>query len=526
MYKCYKLFALLLAMLTVLSVLAGCKEQQGNGQDGNDEDESVHTCQSPCEECGGCKDFSCTKKACESKCLCEASDAYWYFPNVSREMAAIHINTADGNGWATRYTRESKLMGLIDYTDATVSTSSCEEEFKLNAVQAEVKVRGNYTLDYAKKPIRIKFKEKTGLLGLHEGEQYKNWVLLADWKDLSMMNNTVAFYLGNTILGSDGYYCTDFRNVEVYLNGEYWGVYLLVEQQEAKDGRVGLPSLPKNYTGNDIGYFFEYDAYYELENSMPDGDPTFVIDHRGIPAGSRGYTLKSDINAQSQLDFLQKHMNDVFFIAYQATRHQKYYKLKADGGVESAPEFTSAKEAIDAVIDLSSLVDTYILNEILCDLDVDWSSFYLSLDMSAEGNKKVTFEAPWDFDSSLGIINKKNCSDATSLYAARQANPWLQLVVGEDWFEDMVREKWAEIKAYDVPNGALTLIEAERTAYKNYYIKNYQRWSARVTYGNGELIPLLNTYCEIETAQSLAADYLTDWLTRRFAYLDHLWYDQ
>ncbi len=524
MKNLFRAIAATVAAVMLLPSLIAC-DTQPSGTEGDAP--PAHTCQSVCEVCQKCENPFCQKTACAQKCDCtpDENSAYGYFPNISTVMPAIHINTADGkNDWATRYNRNSKIMGQIDYVDATVSTLSCEEEYALKHVDAEVKVRGNYTLDYEKKPIRIKFKEKTNLLGLNDGEEYKNWVLLADWKDLSMMNNTVAFYLGNTILGSDGFYCTDFRNVEVYLNGVYWGVYLLVEQQEVKEGRASVPEVPKGYTGNDIGYFFEYDSYYDIENMMEDGDPTFVMNHQGLPAASQGYTVKSDINASSQIDFLRNYMNNVFFIAYQATYHDKYYKLTSDfGGVELAPEYTHAEEAVGAVINIKSLVDTYILNEILCDLDVDWSSFYISLDMTAEGDKRVTFEAPWDFDSSLGIINKGSCASPVGLYAASSANPWFKLVIEEDWFKELVREKWAEIEGSGILDGVLWVIEAEKETYKNYYIKNYERWPARVWYGNGEVIDQLNTYKDIKTAQGLAADYLEDWLIRRFAYLNSVW---
>ena len=171
-------------------------------------------------------------------------ELYGYLPVISQTMPVIHINTPDGsNAWATSYGRGDKLADRIEYVDATVTVGECEDEFVLTDAAAEVKVRGNYTLEYPKKPIRIKFSKKTNMLGLHDGEKYKNWVLLADYKDLSLSNNSVAFYLGNTILGSDGYYSSDFRNVEVYLNGQYWGVYLLVEQQEVKDGRTSVPEV-------------------------------------------------------------------------------------------------------------------------------------------------------------------------------------------------------------------------------------------------------------------------------------------
>lgn len=485
----------------------------------------AHKCESVCVSCGRCLDTECTESVCGTKCEGHAPtyDQYDYFPIISQIMPVIHINTEDGkNDWATMYNRNDKLAGNIEYVDATVSVSDCEEEYILSSLEAEVKVRGNYTLEYEKKPLRIKFKSKQSMLGLHDGEKYKNWVLLADWKDLSMTNNTVAFYLGNAILGSDGYYCTDFRNVEVYLNGQYWGVYLLVEQQEAKDGRSSVPEVEDDYTGNDIGYFFEYDGYYYDERNMPDGDPTFTMNHQGLPAGSNGYTVKSDINADSQLTFLQSYMNNLIYIAYQATKGN-YYKFDQNYNVVSASRDNSAKDIIGSVIDLQSLVDVYILNEIAKDLDVDWSSFYLSLNMTADGNKKLTFEAPWDFDSSFGLVNRDNCASTTGLYAANEANPWFQLVVGQDWFWDMVHEKWAKMKENGVLENALELIRLEKETYKDYYIKNYSKWSSRVWYGNDECVSQINSYRDISTAQGLAADYLTSWLIARITWLDSQW---
>ena len=498
-----------------------------------------HTCESVCEECGKCLDSFCTDSACDDKCDGHSEDAkaaaYGYMPIIRNEMAAIYINTPDGsNSWATSYNRNDKLAGRIDYVDATVSVDNCEEDYEMTDVAAEVKVRGNYTLDYPKDPIRIKFNKKANMLGLHDGEKYKNWVLLADWKDLSMSNNTVAFYLGNTILGSDGYYCTDFRNVEVYLNGQYWGMYLLVEQQEAKDGRSSVPEVPEEddvgYTGNDIGYFFEYDGYYTDEINMPNGagDPTFTMTY---PSGATyrsgiGYTIKSDIYADSQIEFLRTYMNNVYYIAFEATKGN-YYKFDENYNVVANTSAYSTKSVVASVIDIQSLVDVYILNEIACDLDVDWSSFYLSLNMTTEGNKKVTFEAPWDWDSCFGLRSDINnmVPNAQGMYVIeKKNNPWFELLSGQDWFWDMVRAKWAQMVENNLLENTINMVKAEKETYKDYYIKNFtEKWSSRVTGGNTECNATLQSFRDVNTAQGLAADFLIDWLTKRFTYLDKQW---
>lgn len=56
--------------------------------------------------------------------------------------------------------------------------------------KAQLKARGNWTLNYPKKTLRIKFEKKQNLLGLNGGREYKNWVLLAE--------NTLALIDGLT----------------------------------------------------------------------------------------------------------------------------------------------------------------------------------------------------------------------------------------------------------------------------------------------------------------------------------------
>ena len=117
------------------------------------------------------------------------------------------------------------------------------------------------------------------MLGLNDDAKCKSWVLLADWKDLSMLNNDLAFYFGKTILGSDGYFSSDFRRVNVYINGQYWGVYLLVEQQQVNEYRVDIAEPDDDNTGNDIGYLIEYDGYYTQEDITKGGDYTFEMNY-------------------------------------------------------------------------------------------------------------------------------------------------------------------------------------------------------------------------------------------------------
>ncbi|MBE6760492.1 MAG: hypothetical protein E7554_10510 [Ruminococcaceae bacterium] len=458
-------------------------------------------------------------------------------PVLNSSLPAVRINTADGEyDFITKPVREDKMADNIHYVDATVAVDNCDEEYVISPTDAQVKARGNWTLNYPKKPIRIKFSEKKGMLGMNEGREFKNWLLLADWKDLSMSHNYVALYLADGILGTDGYYVSDYMYVDVYINDHYWGMYLLVEQQEINDGRTTVTEGDKDYTGTDIGYMFEYDAYYRDERNMPNdsGDPTFEIDYglfagykSGKPhpdpyqaEGMHGYTMKSDIYDDAQLDFVANYTQCAYDIITRAIYKNEHYGFNEDYTAIVPIEGKSVKDTVSQVIELDSLVDMFLLNEIVMNPDIAWSSFYLCLDMSENGSKKLIFEAPWDYDSCFGIRISTFTSPGTEtnqgMYCERTNNPWLRIFADQDWFMDMVADKWNEVKAAGLFDNTLALIEQQRTVLADNYAQNYHRWMDRVFYGNEELIPELNK-CK---NQREASEFLTEWLTGRLEYLD------
>ena len=404
------------------------------------------------------------------------AEAYGYKEHISEVMPRIDVTTADGsNEFATKYNRNDKLAGKIDYVDCTITTSNCDEDYILNEVVCEIKVRGNYTLNYAKKPFRLKFDKKQKMFGLNDNAKAKSWVLLADWKDRSLSNNATNFFLGNTILASDGYYSSDYRHVEVYLNGKYWGVYLLAEQQQLNEYRIDLTEPEDDYEGTDIGYLLEYDNKYIHEDPEKGGDYTFEVDYNNgakikkydgssYVADMKGFSIKSDITSTNQVNFIKSFINNVYNIMYNAAYNNEAYSFNESFTEIYKNDLISAREAIENVVDVQSLVDTYIISEIACDADVAKSSFYMDCSFEEGNFKKLTFEAPWDYDSAYGI-KSNTCNSGEGLFAANSVNPWLTTLINLDWFRDMVKEKWTEIVQYKVLERSIAQIETISTTY-------------------------------------------------------------
>ena len=74
----------------------------------------------------------------------------------------------------------------------------------------------------------------------------KDWLLLTYWHDFSILRNNSGLYLGQILYKKTGLYGSDFINLEVYINREYWGVYLLCEQNEIALGRVDIDKVYRN----------------------------------------------------------------------------------------------------------------------------------------------------------------------------------------------------------------------------------------------------------------------------------------
>lgn len=476
--------------------------------------------------------------------------------DTAKEMPVVNIQTknTDSLDFVTKpvtrlvaeriatWTPNYRMPPEPYYEDCTVSVTDGGKTV-LEPTNASVKVRGNWTTSYNKKPLRIKFETKQNMAGLNGGNEYKNWLLLAEYKDFSMLRNRTAFQLAEDILGSDGYYSSDSRLVEVNINGEYWGVYLLAEYQQINGGRVDITETEKDYIGTDIGYFLEYDGYYYAEAPLQsfkvnyhNDAPLASCDGSGRTAtptaGGKnivGVTIKSDIYSQAQHDFIERFVNNVYNIMYEAAYNDKAFVMSEDYSAISEASDITPREAVERVVDVRSLVDSYIMAELTCDADIYWSSFFMDADFGSHGEKKLRFEAPWDFDSAFG--NKDRCADGSGFYAGNiifdvdgnfeeMINPWLMVLVNEEWFNDLVKQRWSEIADSGAFERAYELINSETESYSAAFDKNYQKWD---NIKHNDAANELSWQAKQCRSQRDAAEYLERWLRSRVEFLNSQW---
>lgn len=118
-----------------------------------------------------------------------------------------------------------------------------------------IRIRGNTSLAMPKRSFKATFTDKVTLLDMPEN---RDWALLANYGDKTLVKNYTAFKLSEW-LGMA--YSPRSRFVELFLNGNYRGVYQLCETIKVGKNRVNIPD-------NQDSYLVEVDRKYRDDESV------------------------------------------------------------------------------------------------------------------------------------------------------------------------------------------------------------------------------------------------------------------
>ena len=362
---------------------------------------------------------------------------------AGKEHPCIHIVTEEGQPVLSRET----------YVPATITVFNCDEAYELTA-ECGIRVRGNSTAEQGEeKPYRIRFEKKQNMLGLHNGLKYRNWVLLRTYWHLCP--DYMGFRLAETIFEGK-YYSSDCMFVNLYLNGKDLGIYLLCEQNQAARDRMDVYEPEEGETRTEIGYLLEMDNYPDDEHpGFGIGEKPYVEDIAGRKRVVKGtyYAIKSDVQDEKQEQYIEKWLNGVYSVLYEAAANGEAVRL--DEELRPVPaENLTAFEAVNELLDLESLADMLILEELVQNYDVGAGSFYMAIDFSADSRyKKLTFLGPWDL--SWGYIEPPDGGFYAGTFQNHiqgmdNSNPWFVLAMKLEGFRSIVRERWKALSGSGV----------------------------------------------------------------------------
>ena len=124
-----------------------------------------------------------------------------------------------------------------------------------------IEFRGSTSQGFPKKPYGLETQDSAGENIQFLGMPTENdWVLHNPYSDKSLMRNVLAFDMARAM----GRYSPRTKFCEVFLNGQYQGVYVLMEKIKRDSNRVNIAELDATMNGGDAltgGYIVKIDKF-------------------------------------------------------------------------------------------------------------------------------------------------------------------------------------------------------------------------------------------------------------------------
>lgn len=299
-----------------------------------------------------------------------------YFSLLSSLLPIVEINT-NGN----TIQDDPKVMAdmKIRYNGSGIRNYMTDQPAHYNG-KIGIEYRGNYSATLPQKPYAFETWDVNGnaidtsLLGM---PTESDWVLLANYNDKSFARNIIPFHLFDSM----GHYATRMRLVDVVLNGEYQGIYLLGEKIKRDKNRVDVAKLePTEISGNDLtgGYILKVDYWTNDDSWQLNYSP---IGFPGLDIHMVYVYPKPDEIMPQQKTYIQDFIDD--------------YETALYGSNFAHPTLGYRK-----YIDVPSFIDYFIVNEVARNGDGFKKSRYFSKDKDKNDGtiRKLKAGPVWDFD--------------------------------------------------------------------------------------------------------------------------------
>ena len=390
-------------------------------------------------------------------------------------------------------------MGLIH--NATGTYNKLVDSYSEYDGQISIELRGESSqYFYDKKSFSIETQTSSGdnnnvsLLGLPEENDF---VLNAPYGDKSLMRNVLSYRLFEKF----GHYSPRTRFVEVILNGDFQGLYVLTEKIKRDKNRVDIAKItPKDTTAEDIsgGYLLRIDKISDME-------PNEYWESTVNPL----FPEKNKIVYQ-------------FFDPdyYELTLAQRDYVkgyLKEFDEVLVGDNFMDPATGYRSYLDVPSFVDLMILNEFTKDVDAFRLSHYFYKQKDTKGGKLVS-GPPWDYNLTFG--NNDFTTDfhlpENWIHPHRIAIYWWNRAMQDPWFSNQLYCRWDELYTTVLsPESMSAMIDSTYLALDEATSRNFARW------------PILGTYVWpnsfVGTNYGHEMGYLRLWIGDRLNWMNDRW---
>jgi hypothetical protein len=404
------------------------------------------------------------------------------FPPALTELPRLTIATANA----------APIDSKDVYVDATFVLTNPAAAVPATNLKGKIRGRGNTTWGQPKNPYKVQFANDASFAAMPDVlgmPRQRNWALLADYFDRSLMRNKLALSLGGSSVFADGLKWTPAaQHLEVWLNDDYVGVYLLTEDIRIDPARLPIRKMSTDPAKGEVdgGYIvevdFRLDCYQgsdlDLALTTPVGVPICVD------------TPDESAITTAQLAYVKSLLLDV-----EASLYGKDVRVDR--------------------MNLASYADWYLLQEYFRNNDALMiSSDFMWKDTAAAAqspDRLLNMGPIWDFDRSAGNVDTFDNWLSQGCWVSKPWLPnWLARMFDNPQFLALTLSRWQDKRP-----ALAAFVEGSLATYARRLQapaqRNFARWPIL-----GQ--PLTNHYTFTTYAEEVA--FLRQFTSERLAWLD------
>ena len=387
-------------------------------------------------------------------------------------------------------------MGVID--NGTGVRNYMTDSFNNYNGKIAIEVRGSTSQQYPKKSYGFETQDALGmnfnvpLLGL---PIENDWILYGPYPDKTLLRDVLTYDLSQKF----GHYASNWRYCELVIDGDYKGLYILLERVKRDNNRVDVARLDADDLAGDSltgGYIVKVDKL----------------------TGEVGYSWTSAYNNEVVFQFHDPEYDELNPI-------QASYMEDFVTDFEQAtwgPQFDDPNLGFDQYIDRTSFYDFFILQELGRTVDGYRSSSFMHKDKnSGAWNGKLVAGPMWDFNLSYG--NADYCdADLTTGWQYNfdevcnftSAIPfWWEKLLQSTSYRNGLRCRWEELRQGPLHTDTIhQWIDSMVNYLSEARIRNFQEWPIIGVYVNWNAF-VGATYEEDVT-------YLKNYIAQRALWMD------
>ena len=360
-----------------------------------------------------------------------------------------------------------------------IDSANSGESWDTVMLDGNIHGRGHSTWKLDKKPYRIRLEDSVPIMGMPKN---RDWILIANHDDKSFMRNIVAYDMGREL---DFVWTGTQRPVDLFVNGEYRGVYAFGEHREISQHRINI-------------------------DDSDDIDRGFVLEIGGV----------DDKEMVKGVDYFHTNSNSARFIAfadpqaYRLTAEQRQFLMdcvnQADAAIVSGVDY-------DKYIDIRSFCDWIIMHELTCNLD---SCFRRSCYIVKDKGGKLMMGPIWDFDLAFGNFDMDNtayndwCTIGTTGDDPYIRVNWCNYLMNDPKFRAELRARWFEVRDR-LLDRAMESIESNRAKINASQEENFAVWDIW-----GKKVGFQSWATANITTYDGQVDYIKNFLIKRAKWID------